>query len=99
MMTMMIIPSTIRTRAERRHNDIKKAIRKRKIANSVYPNDKDWDYYSNLHQYSKNKIHCSCYLCSCKTRDKKKKYAPTNRERRRMNEMEYEIKEIDLLEE
>ena len=96
MMTMMIIPSTIRTRAERRHNDIKKAIRKQKIANSVYPKDKDWDYYNNLHQYSKNKIHCSCYLCSCKTRDKKKKYAPTNRERRRVDEMNYEIKEIGL---
>ena len=21
------------------------------------------DYYDNLHQYSKNKIHCSCPLC------------------------------------
>ena len=25
------------------------------------------DWYNNLHQYSKNKIHCSCGLCSCKT--------------------------------
>lgn len=26
--------------------------------------------YDNLHQYSKNKIHCSCPLCSAKTRNK-----------------------------
>lgn len=25
-------------------------------------------YYNNLHQYSKNKIHCSCPLCRAKTR-------------------------------
>lgn len=85
-----------RTRAERRHNDIRKAIRKRNIAKEVYPSESNWEYYDNLHQYSKNKIHCSCYLCSYKTRDKKKKYAPTNRERRRMDEMSYEIKEMDL---
>ena len=30
----------------------------------------DVDYYDNLHQYSKNKIHCSCSLCSSKTRNK-----------------------------
>ena len=89
-MTAIITPSTIRTRAERRHNNVRKAERKKRIAREIYK----WDYYDNLHQYSKNKIHCSCYLCSCKTRDKKKKYAPTNKERRRMNEMDYEIKEI-----
>ena len=26
--------------------------------------------YDNLHQYSKNKIHCSCPMCSAKTRNK-----------------------------
>ena len=26
--------------------------------------------YNNLHQYSKNKIHCSCPMCSPKTRNK-----------------------------
>lgn len=25
-------------------------------------------YYNNLHQYSKNKIHCSCPMCRAKTR-------------------------------
>lgn len=27
-------------------------------------------FYNNLHQYSKNKIHCSCSMCSEKTRNK-----------------------------
>ena len=61
-----------RNRAYRRHMAITKAVRKRKI-------DKDrhaWSriigwvpYYDNLHQYSKNKIHCSCPLCSAKSKD------------------------------
>ena len=55
----------MRTRAEKRHNDWKKAIRKKKIINAY-----GWDYYDNLHQYSKNKIHCSCPLCARKTRGK-----------------------------
>ena len=56
----------MRTHAEKRHNDWKKAIRKKKIINAY-----GWDYYDNLHQYSKNKIHCSCPLCRSKTSKKK----------------------------
>jgi len=48
----------MRKTAEKRHNDWKKAIRKRKIINAH-----GIDYYDNLHQYSKNKIHCSCHVC------------------------------------
>lgn len=48
-------------RAVRRKNSVTKAIRKRDIARQIYCGDKD--YYSNLHQYSKNKIHCSCQMC------------------------------------
>ena len=48
-----------------------KAIRKRKIARETYyALDNEWEYYDNLHQYSKNKIHCSCPNCSSKTRNK-----------------------------
>lgn len=45
----------------------RKALRKRRIAREIY-SYMDKDYYDNLHQYSKNKIHCSaeCY----KTRNK-----------------------------
>ena len=52
----------MRTTAEKRHNDWKKAIRKRRIDRERDPNDTH-DWYDNLHQYSKNKIHCSCPLC------------------------------------
>lgn len=99
METVIVMPFAFKakTRARRRHNDVKKAIRKQNIANSVYPKDENWNYYSNLHQYSKNKIHCSCYFCSCKTRDKKKRYSPPISQRRRIDEMDYEIEEMNLL--
>ena len=59
----------MRTRAERRHEDWAKAIRKKSIINNY-----GFDYYDNLHQYSKNKIHCSCGLCRSKTNNKTHKH-------------------------
>ena len=56
-----------RTKAERRHKDIVKALRKRNITRSWCAGGLNWEYYDNLHQYSKNKIHCSCPYCSIKT--------------------------------
>ena len=44
----------------------RKALRKRRIAKEVYYDGNTHPYYSNLHQYSKNKIHCSCPLCKSK---------------------------------
>jgi len=74
--------------AEKRHNDFKKAIRKRRIDretdNSIYHHD----WYDNLHQYSKNKIHCSCPLCCFAGK--------TMQDKRREEEMEYELDEYDL---
>lgn len=55
--------------AKRRKNNVRKALRKRKITEEVY-NMNDFNYYNNLHQYSKNKIHCSCGLCASKTNKK-----------------------------
>ena len=58
---------------------LKKALRKRRISNTIYY----FPYYNNLHQYSKNKIHCSCGYCVSKTKNKGKKrhlhanYAPS----------------------
>ena len=57
----------MRTHAEKRHNDWKKAIRKRNIIRQY-----GFDYYDNLHQYSKNKIHCSCPFCRAKTNKKRR---------------------------
>ena len=59
----------------------KKALRKRKIDRQI-SYDGSHEMYDNLHQYSKNKIHCSCAHCSAKTRNKGKKritkrYAPS----------------------
>ena len=53
----------MKTRAERRKNDYNKAIRKKNIAEHNY----GFSYYDNIHQYSKNKVHCSCPLCTGKT--------------------------------
>lgn len=49
----------MKNRGERRKNDFIHALRKRNIDHQVaaYP------AYDNLHQYSKNKIHCSCPMC------------------------------------
>lgn len=84
-----------RTRAWRRYKDYTKAKRKREIDIAVswypsfWPGYSDGEYvfpkrgmYKNLHQYSKNKIHCSCPWCSPRTRNKgrhrnTKKYAPS----------------------
>lgn len=47
-----------------------KALRKYKIDHQLSP---FFPMYDNLNQYSKNKIHCSCPLCSAKTRNKGKR--------------------------
>ena len=48
----------------------RKALRKRRITQEVYWDGKDHPYYDNLHQFSKNKIHCSCPMCSAKSKNK-----------------------------
>lgn len=47
----------------------RKAKHKKHIAEDIY----GWEWYHNLHQYSKNKVHCSCPCCSAKTNTKKYK--------------------------
>ena len=93
-----------RTRAWRRHKDYVKAKRKQDI-NSYWASTYDgrlWWYYDNLHQYSKNKIHCSCPDCSPKTRNKGRKrhthdwYPSINwrmMDRKRVQAMEQDIQE------
>ena len=56
-----------RNSAERRDFSKRKAKRKQYIAEHIY----GWEWYNNLHQYSKNKIHCSCPCCSAKTNNSK----------------------------
>lgn len=104
-----------RKRAWRRYKNYTKAMRKRKIDISSYWYHKTTDpftfwldgyrcgFYDNLHQYSKNKIHCSCPMCSAKTRNKGKRrrnkpYAPsinyTMMDKRRQMAMDEDEKEF-----
>ena len=49
-----------------RDQDYRHAVKRRRIDREL--SSYIWhDWYNNLHQYSKNKIHCSCGLCACKT--------------------------------
>ena len=93
----------MRNRAEKRHNDWKKAIRKRRIDRDTQIFDTSSDWYDNLHQYSKNKIRCGRGLRSRyhKTNNKgrrryiPKNYAPSKNwqptDRRRIEEMNDQI--------
>lgn len=84
----------------------RKALRKRRIAREIYYNGDVCPYYDNLHQYSKNKIHCDCGMCSAKTRNKGKRrhkhgnYAPqinySHRDLRRKLAMDEEETEFDF---
>lgn len=56
----------VKARSARRKTWYTKAKRKQRIAKRIYG---ETGIYKNLHQYSKNKIHCSCPLCSAKYRD------------------------------
>lgn len=112
----------MRTRAERRHNDWRKAKRKWRmdldtalewsrpnvqIGNKHWYNEHYWLWYDNLHQYSKNKIHCSCGMCSRyhKTNNKGRRrkihgnyapsYNPSIRDRRRDLHVKTEIDEYN----
>ena len=62
------------TGAYNRDVSIRKAIRKKKISDRYFICCSfEKSYYDNLHQYSKNKIHCSCAACSKKSKNKGKR--------------------------
>lgn len=61
------------SRAYNRDVSKRKALRKRRITQEVYWGGKDHPYYDNLHQFSKNKIHCSCPMCSAKSKNRGKR--------------------------
>ena len=63
-----------------------------------------FEWYTVYGRYSKGKIHCSCPMCSAKTRNKGhrrkcKNYAPAINykisEVRRLDEMKYELEELE----
>ena len=78
------------TKQQTRENNWKHALRKRRIAREVLK----WDYYSNLHQYSKNKIHCSCRGEVWSVGNNSVKQM-TITDQKKMNSMEFQMNEID----
>ena len=53
-----------RSRVGRRYKDMIKALSKRNKDMRRGDVFKNHPWYDNLHQYSKNKIHCSCLMCA-----------------------------------
>lgn len=78
-------------KGDRRKIDYKKAKRKSKI--DLARSCDGLPMYDNLHQYSKNKIHCSCRLCRGK--DYFGRHVITEQEVRSHDEMLAELKELD----
>ena len=78
-------------RGDRRKIDYKKAKRKARI--DLARSCDGLPLYDNLHQYSKNKIHCSCQLCRGK--DCFGRHVTTEQEVKIRDEMLAELKELD----
>ncbi len=93
-----------RGRAYNRDVSRRKALRKKRISDNFWLHASDYPYYDNLHQYSKNKIHCSCPMCSPKTKNKgkrgRKNYNPTHNFKasdiRKFEKMDNEIQEEEI---
>ena len=77
-----------RDRGEKRKIDFTHALRKKNKAEIIDRNN-DCPYYDNLHQYSKNKIHCSCPNCSAKT----SKNGYTNTDKKKLLNLEEQLNE------
>ena len=93
-----------RGRAYNRDVSRRKALRKKHISDNFWPHATEYPYYDNLHQYSKNKIHCSCPMCSQKSKNKgkraRKNYNPTHNFKasdvRKFEKMDNEIQEEEI---
>ena len=78
-------------KGDRRKIDYKKAKRKAQI--DLARSCDGLPLYDNLHQYSKNKIHCSCRLCRGK--DYFGRHIITEQEVKSRDEMMVELRELD----
>ena len=90
----------IKDRGERRKIDFLHAIRKKKI-DRQYPLGEEYPMYNNLHQYSKNKVHCSCPLCrgECWSVGKNSIQQLTVTDQKKMNRVTAQMDEINIEEE
>ena len=79
-----------KARGERRLTNIRTALNKRNTARRVYR----YDWYDNLHEYSKGKIHCSCYMCRIRSNNKKCIInEPPMRDKRKLLKIKQELTE------
>lgn len=87
--------------AYNRDVSIRKALRKRRLAREIYRSwgNSEWEYYDNLHQFSKNKIHCSCPCCSTKTRNKGHRRYKTGNYNRNLNYKASELRRLLAMDE
>lgn len=77
----------------------KHAIRKRSICRNVNSdNYSAGDWYNNLHQYSKNKIHCSCWMCRARGlyKGSNSKIGRSTTEQRELDKMNYGEMELSI---
>ena len=82
-----------RTRAIRRKKNASKAMRKKAIDMQIHVNT---PWYGSLHQYSKNKIHCSCPMCAFNPKRHGRrflKYQYTAQDMRNMEKQDFSEKE------
>ena len=87
--------------AYNRDVSIRKALRKRRLAREIYHTwgKSEWEYYDNLHQFSKNKIHCSCPMCSTKTRNKGHRRYKSGNYNRNLNYKASELRRLLAMDE
>ena len=87
--------------AYNRDVSIRKALRKRRLAREIYRSwsNLEQEYYDNLHQFSKNKIHCSCSCCSTKTRNKGHRRNKTGNYNRNLNYKASELRRLLTMDE
>lgn len=86
---------TSKTRAIRRKNSVHKARRKQRISQFI---PDGLVHYDNLHQYSKNKINCSCQYCAFNHKKKGYVNRPIS-DMRNIEKMDYDMANYDLTEE
>lgn len=87
--------------AYNRDVSIRKALRKRRLVREIYRSwsNLEQEYYDNLHQFSKNKIHCSCPCCSTKTRNKGHCRNKTGNYNRNLNYKTSELRRLLIMDE
>ena len=87
--------------AYNRDVSIRKALRKRRLAREIYHTwgKYEWEYYDNLHQFSKNKIHCSCPMCTTKTRNKGRRRYKAGNYNRNLNYKASELRRLLAMDE